>query len=77
MNNALKPHKEFFSESEAAAALGISLERLHQLLDKNIFNDGSKRPSDVTFRAADLILLKFWDRGPVDHKVLQMPYRRA
>ncbi len=78
MNNALKPQKEFFSEAEAAAVLGISLERLHQLLDRNIFNNGTRRPPGVTFRASDLVLLKFWDRGPkpAENKVLQMPRRR-
>jgi hypothetical protein len=77
MNKALMPEKEFFTEVEAAASLGISLQRLHQLLDAHIFNDGSARPAGLTFRASDLILLKFWDRGPDDHKVIRMPVRHA
>jgi hypothetical protein len=77
MNKALRPEKEFFTEVEAAAALGISLQRLHELLDTHIFNDGSARPKEITFRASDLVLLKFWDRGPDDRKVLRMPVRRA
>lgn len=77
MNKASRPEKEFFTEVEAATSLGISLQRLHQLLDAHIFNDGSARPAGLTFRACDLILLKFWDRGPDDHKVIRMPLRRA
>ena len=77
MNKALRPEKEFLTETEAAAALGISRERLHYLLDTHIFNDGKARPADVTFRSADLVLLKFWDRGPEDYKVIRMPVRRA
>ena len=77
MNKALRPEKEFFTEVEAATSLGISLQRLHQLLDAHIFNDGSARPAGLTFRASDLTLLKFWDRGPDDHKVIRMPLRPA
>jgi len=76
MNKALK-EKEFFTEAEAAEALEISLQRLHQLLDSHIFNDGTVRPMEITFRASDLVLLKFWDRGPDDRKIIRMPVRRA
>ena len=77
MNKALRPEKEFFTEVEAAAALGVSVQRLHDLLDDHIFNDGSARPTELTFRASDLVLLKFWDRGPDDRKILRMPIRTA
>jgi len=77
MNKALRPEKEFFTEVEAAAALGVSVQRLHDLLDAHIFNDGSARPTELTFRASDLVLLKFWDRGPDDRKILRMPIRTA
>ena len=77
MNKALRPEKEFFTELEAAASLGISLQRLHELLDTHIFNDGGARPAGLTFRASDLVLLKFWDRGPDERKILRMPVRRA
>lgn len=77
MNKALRPEKEFLTEVEAATSLGISLQRLHELLDVHIFNDGSARPTGLTFRASDLILLKFWDRGPDDRKIIRMPIRRA
>ena len=76
MNKALK-EKEFFTEAEAAATLGISLQRLHHLLDTHIFNDGAPRPLNVTFRAADLVLLKFWDRGTDDNNIIRMPVRRV
>jgi hypothetical protein len=77
MNKALRPEKESFTEVEAAQALEISLQRLHQLLDAHIFNDGSPRPAELTFRPSDLVLLKFWDRGPDDRKIIRMPVRRA
>jgi hypothetical protein len=77
MNKALRPQKEFFTEVEAATSLGISLQRLHELLDAHIFNDGSSRPAGLTFRASDLTLLKFWDRGADERKVIPMPVRRA
>lgn len=70
-----KPGKEFFSEDEAAQSLGISLERLYQLLDEHVFNDGKPRPDEVTFRAADLVLLGFWLRSTPNHKVVRMPRR--
>ena len=77
MIKALRPEKEFYTEVESAASLGISLQRLHELLDAHIFNDGSARPTGLTFRASDLVLLKFWDRGPDDRKIIRMPIRRA
>ena len=77
MNKASRPEKEFYTEVEAAASLGISLQRLHELLDTHIFNDGYARPTSLTFRASDLVLLKFWDRGPDDRKIIRMPIRRA
>ena len=55
--------------------LGISVDRLHRLLDEYIFNDGSVRPPSLTLRSSDLVLLKFWDRGTEDPKVLRMPRR--
>src|ERR1041385_630930 len=44
-----KPVKEFFTESEAAGYLNISLDELYSMLDEYIFNDGSPRPRDLTF----------------------------
>jgi hypothetical protein len=67
--------QEYYSESEAANLLGISIERLHRLLDENIFNDGTKRPGDLLLRYADLILLAFWERGTANPKVIRMPRR--
>jgi hypothetical protein len=67
--------KEFFTESEAAEALGISVPRLYMLLDAHIFNDGSARPSELTFTSADLTLLGFWQRTTPNPKVVRMPRR--
>jgi hypothetical protein len=64
-----------YSEAEAASILGISVGRLHQLLDEYIFNDGSIRPSGLRLRSSDLILLEFWNRSMGNPKVLRMPRR--
>ena len=68
-------NKEFYSEVEAAQSLGISLTRLHQLLDENLFNDGMARPDNCTFRYSDLVILGFWDRTTPNPKVVRMPRR--
>jgi hypothetical protein len=67
--------KEFYTEAEAAEVLGISVPRLHMLLDAHIFNDGSARPGDLTFTSADLTLLGFWQRTTPNPKVVRMPRR--
>ena len=74
--NTSRYHNDDYSETEAASILGISLSRLHQLLDENIFNDGSIRPPDIRLRASDLVLLEFWDRTTGNLNVLRMPRRR-
>lgn len=75
MANLLKSEGEAYTEDEAARSLGISLDRLHFLLDEHVFNDGSQRPRTMNFRAADLVLLAFWDRATPNPKVLRMPRR--
>jgi hypothetical protein len=72
-----KLQKAFYTEVEAAEALGISLARLHLLLDENIFNDGTRRPGDLTFRASDLVLLGFWHRSSPNPKVVRMARRNC
>ncbi len=72
---AVKPGKDDYTEAEAAQMLGISLDRLHALLDEHVFNDGGNRPSEVTFRSSDLILLEFWLRSDPQENVLRMPRR--
>jgi len=63
------------SETEAAAFLGISIEKLHQLLDQHIFNDGRLRPAGLTFTNPELLLLSFWNDHETPPKVLSMPSR--
>lgn len=65
--------KESYTEVEAAESLGISLARLHLLLDENIFNDGTPRPDELTFRPSDLVLLGFWHRTSPNPKLIRMP----
>jgi hypothetical protein len=71
----LKADKEFYSEAEAAEVLGMSMDRLHLLLNENVFNDGSPKPQQLSFRTTDLILIEFWDRTLADNKVVRMPKR--
>ena len=76
MTRPAKAAKEFYSEAEAATELKISVERLHGLLDRKLFNDGSTRPVSVTFQSTDLILLKFWLEQD-QPKLIQMPARKT
>jgi len=66
--------KEFYTEEEAAAELKISVDRLHHLLDRKLFNDGTRRPESVSFQSTDLILLRFWLEQD-QPKLIQMPAR--
>lgn len=64
-----------YSESEAAAALGITISRLHQLLDQHIFTDGNQRPNFIEFTASDLLLLRYWSQEARPSEVIEMPKR--
>ena len=75
MKNSTQMQPVIYSEKEAARELGISVNRLHQILDDNVFNDGTPRPPQMTFQASDLILLAFWSRCMPNPKVLRMPRR--
>ena len=66
---------KFLTEQEAADRLGITLERLHFLLDEHIFNDGSKRPNYLELHRSDIVLLQFWDRSTENPKIVRMPRR--
>jgi hypothetical protein len=74
-----RSNKELYNEAEAAAALGVSISRLHQLLDQYIFTNGSHRPQAIQFTSSDLLLLSYWNndsRRPTTHEVLTMPKRK-
>lgn len=75
MTKSLNTVKECYSEAEAAAYLNISVERLHSLLDQHVFNDGSRRPADLTFSQPDLLVLGFWMKTQQNPKVIRMPRR--
>ncbi|HET7184497.1 MAG TPA: hypothetical protein VFI82_07415 [Terriglobales bacterium] len=77
MQNANKPFKQTYSETEAALMLGISVYRLRILLDEHVFNDGTFRPPDLILQASDLVLIRFWHRGTPNPKVLRMPKRHV
>ena len=67
--------KQFYTESEAALMLGISVSRLHALLDEHIFNDGSERPDNLLLQSSDVVLLRFWNRSTPNPKIIRMPRR--
>ena len=76
--NAKEPisqDKEFYSEQEAAQWLGISLARLHLLLDEYVFNDGMARPDNIELTPSEVLLLEFWNRVLPTQKVVAMPKR--
>jgi hypothetical protein len=62
MSTTVKPEKMDFTEEEVAQQLGISLERLHALLDVNVFNDGSEKPEKISFRPQDLVMISMWHK---------------
>lgn len=69
---------ELYSEAEAAAALGITVGRLHELLDEYIFTNGTPRPQSIQFTSSDLLLLSYWSndsKRAVTHEVITMPKR--
>jgi hypothetical protein len=70
--------KELYSESEAAAALGITVGRLHELLDEYIFTNGNSRPQSLQFTSSDLLLLSYWSgdsKRPPSSELITMPKR--
>lgn len=84
MSNVNRSSQESYSESEAAAALGISISRLHDLLDQHVFTGGNRRPASIEFTSSDLLLLGYWNNiappqikppSPAS-KVIPMPKRR-
>lgn len=75
MYSADKPFKQYYSETEAALMLGISVPTLQMLLDEHVFNDGSTRPSEIQLRASDLVLLRFWHKSRPNPKIIRMPRR--
>ena len=78
MAKANRSTKDLYNEAEAAAALGITLTRLHQLLDHYIFTNGNLRPVAIQFTASDLLLLNYWSndsKRSVSHEVITMPKR--
>ncbi len=70
-----KVNRDLYSESQAAEALGISVSRLHMLLDEHVFNDGSMRPLQLSFSSSELLLLEFWQRTTPNPKIVRMPKR--
>ncbi len=80
MTNSNRHLKETFTEAEAATTLGITIDDLHEILDRHIFTQGNTRPESIEFTSNDLLLLSFWNKSsslsPPTGRVLRMPKRR-
>ena len=75
MNNSRRAVKDFYTETEAAQELGITVSRLQAILDQHVFNDGHPRPIELKLQCSDLVLLSFWHRSTPNPKVVRMPRR--
>jgi hypothetical protein len=75
MLNLKKPTKQYYNEIEAAHALCISQEALHEVLDKHIFNREHPRPGVLEFTHAELLLISVWAEPERGRNVLAMPAR--
>ena len=66
-----------YTEAEAAAALGITVSRLYEVLDQYIFTNGAPRPASLQFTSSDMLLLGYWCNAPRagSHEVITMPKR--
>lgn len=80
MTSSNRRLKETYTEAKAAAALGVTIVRLHQILDQHIFTNGSIRPESIEFTSNDLLLVNFWNKNanlpPPPPRILRMPKRR-
>ncbi len=76
MSNTMRQDKEFYTEQEAAESLGISLQRLHSLLDQHVFHEGLERPAQLNFLTTDLVLLSIWHRDEPAN-IVRMPRRKV
>jgi hypothetical protein len=56
-----KPAKPSYSETEAAAAIGVTIEQLRSLIQNHIVARGEPLGNSpvLTFQRSDLLLLKF------------------
>ena len=78
MSNLKRWPKDSYTEARGCRnALGISVARLHQLLDEHIFTDGGKRPASLEFTSSDLLLLSYWNSQHESPalEVMRMPHR--
>jgi hypothetical protein len=60
MYNLRQPVKQVYSEQEAANSLGISLNSLHSILDRHVFNDGVPRPAPLELMLSEVLLIAYW-----------------
>jgi hypothetical protein len=60
MYNLRQPVKQVYSEQEAANSLGISVNSLHSILDRHVFNDGAPRPEPLELILSEVLLIAYW-----------------
>jgi len=75
LSRSTKDH--VYTEAEAAAALGVTVARLHEILDEHIFTKGNVRPAAIRFTGSDLLLLGYWcnSQRATSGEVIMMPKR--
>lgn len=78
MTKLKRTSQELYSETEAAAELGISIGRLHELLDRYVFTGGNVRPAAIEFTSSDMLLLAYWNNSAErpKAKIISMPKPR-
>ena len=61
----IKPAKSHYSESEAAVALGVSVDELRLLIRSHILksDEDAPNPSSATFQPSDLLILRMMRSG--------------
>ena len=75
MLNLKKPIKQYYTETEAAHTLCISLEALHEIMDKHVFIPDHPRPEVLEITHAELLLLSVWAEPERGNNVVAMPSR--
>jgi len=70
-----KPMKLYYSETEAARSLCISLDALHAILDEHVFTAEHPRPATLDFTHTELLLLSVWAVPEHSDNLLAMPCR--
>ena len=70
------PKQRYYNEPEAAGLLCISLNDLHEILDRHVFSKENPRPQKIEFTYSELLLLSVWAKPTRACNIVEMPSRR-